>query len=208
MIDQTTLITYVLVVLGFVFIPGPATLLISARASTSGVKSALTTSFGIAIGDFAHTLFAVFGLSAIIMTSATAFTVVKFLGAAYLVYLGLQAIFGKTKLQVGGEKVHIGHWDAFNQGILSEVLNPKTALFFLAFLPQFVKPENGAVAMQIFALSVILIFLGQLSNFVYTFAASGIGNFLRKNPHVVKWQNRTLGGIFCGLGLSLALQQR
>lgn len=208
MIDQATLITYILVVLGFVFIPGPATLLISARASTSGVKSALYTSFGIGIGDLAHTVFAVFGISAIIMASATAFTVIKFLGAAYLIYIGLKAIFGKSELQIGGDKIKIRHWEAFNQGILSEVLNPKTALFFLAFLPQFIKPENGAVAMQIFVLSIILVLLGQLSNVVYTFAASGIGNFLRKNPNIVKWQNRALGGIFCGLGLSLALHQR
>ena len=208
MIDQSTLVTFLIVVTGFAFIPGPATLLISARASTSGVKASLLTSAGIAVGDLAHSLFAIFGLSAIIMTSATAFTVIKLLGAAYLVYIGLQAFFGKTKLEIGGDKVQIGSWDAFTQGIVSEILNPKTALFFLAFLPQFVKPENGAVAMQIFVLSLILIIICALSNLVYTFAASGLGNFLRRNPHVVKWQNRALGGLFCSLRIGIALQQR
>ncbi|MEW7009692.1 LysE family translocator [Lentilitoribacter sp. EG35] len=208
MIDTATLITYLIVVSGFAFIPGPATLLIAARASTSGMKVALSTSLGIAVGDFAHTVFAVFGISAIIMASVTAFTIVKLLGAAYLIYIGLKAIFGKSKLQIGGEKIEIGLRAAFHQGVISEILNPKTALFFLAFLPQFIKPENGSVAMQVFILSVILIVICALSNLVYAYTAGGLGSYLRKNPHVVKWQNRFLGGVFCSLGLSIALQQR
>ncbi|WP_162653263.1 LysE family translocator [Lentilitoribacter sp. Alg239-R112] len=208
MIDTATLITYLIVVSGFAFIPGPATLLIAARASTSGMKVALSTSLGIAVGDFAHTVFAVFGISAIIMASVTAFTIVKLLGAAYLIYIGLKAIFGKSKLQIGGEKIEIGLRAAFHQGVISEILNPKTALFFLAFLPQFIKPENGSVAMQVFILSLILIVICALSNLVYAYTAGGLGNYLRKNPHVVKWQNRFLGGVFCSLGLSIALQQR
>lgn len=208
MIDQATLLTYTLIVLGFVFIPGPATLLTAARASTSGTKVGLATALGIAVGDLAHTLFAVFGISALILASAFAFTVIKYLGAAYLVYLGLKALFGKSKLEIGGGKIKLGVGPAFNQAILAEILNPKTALFFLAFLPQFVKPENGSVMVQLLLLSVILIVLGLLSNLVFVFAASGLGNFFRKNPNVMKWQNKVLGGVFCALGFSLALQSK
>lgn len=208
MIDQATLLTYTLIVLGFVFIPGPATLLTAARASTSGTKVGLATAFGIAVGDLAHTFFAVFGISALILASAFAFTLIKYLGAAYLVYLGLKAIFGKSKLEIGGGKIQMGVTQAFNQAIVAEILNPKTALFFLAFLPQFVKPENGSIVAQLLLLSVILIVLGLVSNLVFVFAATGLGNFFRKNPNVVKWQNKVLGSIFCALGFSLALQSK
>lgn len=208
MIDQAALLTYTLIVLGFVFIPGPATLLAAARASTSGTKVGLATAFGIAVGDVVHMLFAVFGISALILASASAFTIIKYMGAAYLVYLGLKAIFGKSKLEIGGDKIQLGLVPAFNQAVVAEILNPKTALFFLAFLPQFVKPENGSVVGQLLILSVILIVLGFLSILVFVFAANGLGNFFRKNPNVMKWQNKVLGGVFCALGLSLALQSR
>lgn len=208
MIDLTILVPYALIVLGFVFIPGPATLLTVARATTSGTKVGIATGAGITAGDFIHTIMAVVGISAIIAASATLFTIVKYLGAAYLVYLGLRAIFEKTSLDLGQGRVPITAPQAFHQAIWAEVLNPKTALFFLAFLPQFVVPENGSVVVQLTILGLVFALIGFFSTIVYSVAAGGLGKFLRHNPVVLKWQGKVVGTIYCALGIRLALQER
>ncbi|MEP4194044.1 MAG: LysE family translocator [Aliishimia sp.] len=208
MIDVTVLVTYSLIVLGFVFIPGPATLLTIARASTSGTKVGIATGAGITTGDFIHTIMAVVGISAIIAASATLFTVVKYLGAGYLVYLGIKAIFEKVSVDLGQGRVPITASQAFRQAILSEVLNPKTALFFLAFLPQFVVPENGSVVGQLTILGLTFALIGFFSTIVYSVVAGGLGDFLRRNPTVLRWQGKIVGSIYCALGIRLTLQDR
>lgn len=208
MIEPNLLLTYALIVLGFVFIPGPATLLTVARATTSGTRVGIATGAGITAGDFLHTLMAVVGISAIIAASATLFALVKYAGAAYLVYLGLRAIFDRTTPDLGQGRVPITAGLAFRQAILAEVLNPKTALFFLAFLPQFVVPENGMVAAQLVVLGFVFALIGFFSTIVYSVAAGGLGQFLRRNPVVLRWQGKVVGGIYCGLALRLALQER
>ncbi len=208
MIDPTTLLTYTAIVLGFVFIPGPATLLTIARATSSGTRVGIATGAGIAAGDILHTVMAIIGLSAIIATSALLFTVIKYAGAAYLIYLGLRAIFEKTPLNVTGNTLPITARRAFREAMLAEVLNPKTALFFLAFLPQFVDPVAGMVALQLTTLGVIFVMLGLLSTVIFAVSAGGLGHFLRRNPTVLKWQGKIVGSIYCALGLRLALQER
>ncbi|MEM9788463.1 MAG: LysE family translocator [Pseudomonadota bacterium] len=208
MIDPTILITYSLIVLGFVFIPGPATLLTVARATTSGTKVGIATGAGITAGDFLHTVMAVVGISAIIAASAALFTVVKYLGAAYLVYLGLKALFEKVAPDLGQGRIPITAPQAFRQAILAELLNPKTALFFLAFLPQFVVPEAGNVVLQLTILGAVFALIGFFSTVVYSVAAGGLGRFLRRNPTVLKWQGKVVGSIYCALGVRLALQER
>jgi len=208
MIDQATLVTYVAIVLGFVFIPGPATILTVARATTSGAKVGIATGAGITAGDIIHTFLAVVGISAVIATSAVLFSLIKYLGAAYLVYLGLKAILDKTPALPGKGQTPITAARAFRQAVLAEVLNPKTALFFLAFLPQFVRPENGAVMLQLSILGVLFALIGFLSTLVFALTAGGLGNFLRRNPAVVRWQGKIVGGIYCALGVRLALQER
>jgi threonine/homoserine/homoserine lactone efflux protein len=208
MIEMTTLVTYVAIVLGFVFIPGPATLLTIARATSSGTKVCIATGAGIAAGDVFHTLMAIFGLSAIIATSAMLFSTIKYLGAAYLVYLGIRAILAKATTNLTSGAPPITAAKAFRQAVLAEVLNPKTALFFLAFLPQFVRPQNGSVTTQLSVLGIIFVLLGLLSTVVFAVSAGGLGNLLRRNPSVLKWQGKVVGGIYCALGVRLALQQR
>lgn len=208
MIDQGMLITYSLIVLGFVFIPGPATLLTVVRATTSGTKAGIATGAGITAGDFIHTVMAVVGISAIIAASATLFSIVKYLGAAYLVYLGIKAIMDRVPVDLGQGRLPITAPQAFRQAILAEVLNPKTALFFLAFLPQFVRPENGHVVAQLTILGLLFAVIGFFSTIVYSVAAGSLGSFLRRNPAVLKWQGKVVGGIYCALGARLALQER
>ncbi|WP_027162988.1 LysE family translocator [Mesorhizobium sp. WSM1293] len=208
MIDLTTLIAYIAVVLGFVFIPGPATLLTIARATSSGTKVGIATGAGIAAGDVFHTVMAMIGISAIIAASATLFSVIKYIGAAYLVYLGIRAIIEKTPANPAAGALAISAGKAFRQAVLTEVLNPKTALFFLAFLPQFVRPENGSVMLQMTALEVIFVILGLFSTVVFAVSAGRLGTFLRRNPSVLRLQGKVVGGIYCALGVRLALQQR
>ncbi|MBX2836088.1 MAG: LysE family translocator [Gammaproteobacteria bacterium] len=208
MIDSAVLFTYSLIVLGFVFIPGPATLLTIARATTSGTKVGIATGAGITTGDFLHTVMAVVGLSAIIAASATLFAVVKYLGAAYLIYLGLKALFQKTTVDMGQGRVPITAIQAFSQAILTEVLNPKTALFFLAFLPQFVDLQKGSVVLQLITLGLIFALMGFFSTIVYSVAAGGLGKILRRHPAVFLWQSKVVGSIYCVLGVRLALQER
>ncbi|WP_421913840.1 LysE family translocator [Mesorhizobium sp.] len=208
MISLSTLVTYVLVVLGFAFIPGPATLFTITRATSSGTRAGIATSAGIAAGDIVHTFMAVVGISAIVATSAALFSIVKYVGAAYLVYLGIRAIIEKTPANLAAGTLAISAGKAFRQAVLTEVLNPKTALFFLAFLPQFVHPENGSVMLQLMILGVIFVVLGLFSTVIFAVSAGGVGKFLRRNPSVVKWQGKFVGGIYCALGVRLALQQR
>lgn len=208
MIDQTTLITYCAIVGGFVFIPGPATMLTVARATTSGARVGIATGAGITVGDIIHTIFAVVGISALIAASAPLFSLVKYAGAAYLVWLGIKAIRAKSAELPGQGQGEISAGQAFRQAVLAEVLNPKTALFFLAFLPQFVRPENGAVFLQLMTLGILFALLGFCSTIIFAIGAGGLGNFLRRHPAVLKWQGKVVGSIYCALGLRLAMQQR
>jgi len=208
MIDQQTLITYLAILLGFVFIPGPAVLLTLARATSSGTRVGVATGLGIAAGDVAHTLMAVIGISAIVMTSALMFTLVKYVGAAYLVYLGIRAFVEKPVTEASLSGRHITPTEAFRQAIVTEVLNPKSAMFFLAFLPQFVNPENGAVALQLTVLGVLFVLMGLVSTVTVAMSAGAVGRYLQRSPSVVRWQGKVVGSIYCGLGLRLALQER
>ncbi|TPI33765.1 LysE family translocator [Mesorhizobium sp. B3-1-9] len=208
MIDPVTLITYIAVVFGFVFVPGPATLLTVARATSSGTKVGIATGAGVAAGDVIHTVMAIVGISAVIAASATLFSIVKYIGAAYLVYLGIRAIFEKAPADPSARSLPVSAGRAFRQAILTEVLNPKTALFFLAFLPQFVHPQSGFVVLQLMTLGIIFVLLGLFSTVVFAVSAGGLGSLLRRNPAVLKWQGKAVGGIYCALGIRLALQQR
>ncbi|RTE92047.1 LysE family translocator [Bradyrhizobium sp. LVM 105] len=208
MIDLSTLIAYILIVLGFVFIPGPATLLTMARAASSGTRVGIATGTGVAVGDVIHTSMAIVGLSAIIATSALLFSIVKYAGAGFLIYLGIRAMIDKAPIGLNGGTPAITAGRAFRQAVLTEVLNPKTALFFLAFLPQFVRPEHGSVTIQLAILGVVFVLLGLLSTVVFAVGAGRLGNLLRRHPAVVKWQGKVVGAIYCAVGVRLALQER
>ncbi|WP_315836580.1 LysE family translocator [Bradyrhizobium prioriisuperbiae] len=208
MIDRTTLLTYLIVLAGFVVIPGPAVLLTLARASGAGVRTGLATCLGIAIGDLIHTAAVVIGLSAVVMTSALLFTIIKYAGAAYLVYLGIRAMLERSSAAALIASAVIEARVALRQAILIEVLNPKSAMFFLAFLPQFVHPENGAVSLQLVVLGVLFVLMGLMSTTMVAVCAGRLSGLLRRHPAVMRWQGKAIGTIYCALGLRLALQER
>ncbi|ATA23952.1 lysine transporter LysE [Brenneria goodwinii] len=206
MIESTVFITYVSIVFGFVFIPGPATLLTVALASSSGTRVGLATGAGIAVGDLFHTLMAVIGVSAIIAASATLFSIIKFIGAGYLLYLGIRTLLQKTHTFGGMNLPLVNAKSAFIRAVITEVFNPKTALFFLAFLPQFIRTETGSPALQLAELGITFVALGLLSTAVFSLSAGWIGEFMRKRPSALKLQGKITGLIYCGLGIRIVMQ--
>jgi threonine/homoserine/homoserine lactone efflux protein len=207
MVSAATLLTYVTVVLGLFLIPGPAVLLVLGRAMTGGRRVGMATGLGVAFGDLLHTLMATIGLSAVLMTSALAFSLVKYAGVAYLVYLGIRAFMEKShELDLAPARL-IDAPLAFRQAVLAEILNPKTALFFLAFLPQFVDPSHGPVA-QLATLGLVFVGMSAVYTALLALAAGSIGQWLKRHRGIGRWQGRVVGTIYLALGVRLALQQR
>ena len=208
MVDAHTLIAFALVTLGLFLIPGPAVLLVLARGMSGGRSVGLATGLGIASGDFLHTVMATLGLSAVLMTSALAFNLVKFVGAAYLIYLGLRAFFEKPSSIELPSASRIAPAKAFRQAVLAELLNPKTALFFLAFLPQFVHPERGATIGQFAELGGVFVIMSALYTALIATGAGAVGRWLERHKGIGRWQGKFVGSIYLSLGIKLSLEQR
>ncbi|MFZ4289294.1 LysE family translocator [Variovorax sp. HJSM1_2] len=210
MFDISTLATFVAVVLGLFLIPGPAVLLVLTRTVQGGRKVGIYTGLGVAAGDFLHTLCAAVGLSALLMTSALAFNVVKWVGAAYLLYLGLRALCAKPAGASAGQPTAapISARQAFWQAIPAELLNPKTALFFLAFLPQFVQPEQGSSFLQFALLGLIFVALSALYTTLLVLAIRPLGRLVKRLAWLTRWQHKIIGVLFISLGLRVAMQAR
>lgn len=206
--EISTLLTYVAVVFGFVFFPGPSILLTLTRSSTSGLRVGVATSLGIALGDVFHTVLAAIGISAILLASANAFTLIKLLGAGYLIYIGVRSLLEGHVRANPKAAVPISGGRAFRQACLAEVLNPKSAMFFLAFLPQFVDPALGSVASQLLVLGLLFVLIGTVATLIVALAAGHVGGILRRNPGIQRWQSKIVGSIYCALGIRLALQDR
>ncbi len=208
MISHDVLTTYLIVVLGLMIIPGPATLLTLARSVSGGRRAGMATGLGIAAGDFVHATMATFGLSALLATSALAFQAVKYAGVAYLVYLGIKAFLEKSgSLDLPAAQM-VSPMQAFRQGLFTEILNPKTALFFLAFLPQFIHPESGSVIVQFSLLGIIFVGLSICVTSVLAIAAGSVRGWLGRNRSIGRWQGKVIGSIYMALGVRLAFQQQ
>lgn len=190
--------------------PGPDFIYILSRTIAQGVKVGLASAVGVCLGAIVHVLAAAFGLSAILAASATAFTVVKYAGAAYLLYLGVQALKSKgstLEFTAQKESVTVTPWQAFRQGVLVDVLNPKAALFFMAFLPQFVRPDHGSSSVQLVVLGLLVILVAIVIESVFVLAAARSTHFFRRHPKASAWLDRTLGTIFISVGIRLALTE-
>ena len=183
-------------------------LLVLGRAAAGGPQVGIATGLGVACGDLLHTAMATVGLSAVLMTSAVAFGMVKYAGAAYLIYLGVRALLEKgSDLTLTSARL-IDAPLAFRQAVLTELLNPKTALFFLAFLPQFVRPGDGAVVLQLAVFGLVFAAMSAVYTALIAVAAAPIGRWLGRHRSIGRWQGRIVGAIFLGLGIRLALQER
>ena len=205
MLDHSTLFVFIAAAVLLLVTPGPAVLYIVARSIDQGRRAGIVSALGIHIGTLMHVAAAALGVSALLVSSALAFNLVKYLGAAYLIYLGLQRLLTpEEKVQVKPpppQKLS----RIFYQGVLVNLLNPKTALFFFAFLPQFVDVTQGNVASQVFFLGSIFIGLGVLSDGLYAILAGTAGHWLRGNLHFLRTQRYFTAGVFITLGLTAAL---
>lgn len=203
-----TILTYAAVVLGLFLIPGPAVLLVLARASVGGRRVGIATGLGITAGDLLHTAMATLGLSAVLMTSALAFGIVKYAGAAYLIYLGIRALMEQSgDLSLDSTRL-VDAPLAFQQAVFAEVLNPKTALFFLAFVPQFVHPEQSSVVVQLAVLGLVFVAMSTVYTAMIALAAGHVASWIARHRGIGRWQGRVIGTIYLGLGIRLALQER
>jgi threonine/homoserine/homoserine lactone efflux protein len=196
-----TLLLFAPVCLGLLVIPGPAVLYIVTRSIDQGRSAGVASVLGIHTGSLVHVAAAAAGLSALVVSSAVAFSVVKFAGAAYLVILGVRKLLERDHVDLDLEVAPARSLRRiYVQGIVVNVLNPKTALFFLAFLPQFVDVERGAVWSQMVVLGFAFIALGMLSDGTYAFVAARAGRLLRSSRRFRTTQRYVSGGIYIGLG--------
>jgi threonine/homoserine/homoserine lactone efflux protein len=204
--DATTFAVFALACLAFLAIPGPSVFYIVTRSLVQGRRAGVTSMLGVQAGGFVHVVAAAFGVSALIASSAAAFTVVKYAGAAYLVFLGVRKLLARDAAEevVLEPRTPRSAVELFGHGVVVNVLNPKTALFFLAFLPQFVDPDAGPVAPQMLVLGTMLVSLGVLSDGTYALLAAGAGNKLRSAARTRRRLDRLSGGVFVGLGLAAA----
>jgi threonine/homoserine/homoserine lactone efflux protein len=185
--------------------PGPAVLYIVARSIEQGRLAGFVSDLGIHSATLVHVLAASLGLSALLASSALAFSIVKFAGAAYLIWIGLKKIFGKVApVDLGAETNRVSYRRLFRDGFIVNLLNPKTALFFLAFLPQFVDVGRGHVAMQIAFLGLLFTLLGFISDGCYALAASAAGGWLKRSKTYLNVERYVSGVVFIGLGLTAA----
>ena len=189
--------------------PGPDIAFILGQTVRGGRRSGFAACLGIWTGAFAHVLMAAAGLSAILATSAVAFSVVKWAGAAYLIYLGLKALrSGGGSFISDGVNTSPTFLPIFKQGVLVAILNPKVAVFFLAFLPQFVVVGAGPVWAQLFLHGSLIIVVASFIEPPLVVLGERLTSNLRDNPKIGQWMDRTLGGIFVALGIRLALEKR
>ncbi|HEX8544534.1 MAG TPA: LysE family translocator [Pseudomonas sp.] len=208
MFDLMSVGTYVAVVLGLFLIPGPAVLLVITRTLQGGRKVGIATGLGIASGDLIHTLCAALGLSAILMTSAVAFNIVKVAGACYLIYLGIRAFFAESSSAAHTQLPAVTSTEAFFQAVGAEVLNPKTAIFFLAFLPQFIHPDSGSSLTQFAVLGLIFSGLSAIYTSMISIAIRPLSQWVKGLSRLRRWEGKIVGTLFMALGVKIAFQQR
>lgn len=188
--------------------PGPDMIYVITRGVSQGRAAGLLSAGGVIGGTLVHTLFAAFGLSIVLHTSALAFMVVKFAGAAYLIYLGIQALRSKDLFRLNGAKPKESARKVFMQGVMSNVLNPKIAVFFLAFLPQFVDPSQPDATARMAALGLIFALFGLIFLIPLGWFAGQAGGWLCRRPTLAGRVKYFTGSVLIALGLRLAVSER
>ena len=205
MIEISRLTFFMGAALALLLIPGPAVLYITARSANQGHMAGIISVLAIETANFLQAIAAALGLSAILLSSALAFDVVKYLGAAYLIYLGIRKLLVSEEEAGNGvikpESLSRIYW----QGLVVNLLNPKTALFFFAFLPQFVRPDRGNVTGQTLLLGALFVGMAIITDSMYALLASSLAERLRGNQHFQKSQRYFAGLVYVGLGITTAL---
>jgi threonine/homoserine/homoserine lactone efflux protein len=200
----STYLVFLAAALTLLVIPGPAIIYIVTRSIDQGRRAGLVSVLGVAVGSLFHIIAAALGLSALLASSAVAFNGVRYLGAAYLIYLGVRKFFSKDELEESAPTQAMSLRRIFFQGVLVNTFNPKTALFFFAFLPQFVDPARGPVAFQILFLGLSFTVLGMCSDGTWAVLAGTVGSSLKRHRGFLRSQRYVAGSVYLGLGLATA----
>jgi threonine/homoserine/homoserine lactone efflux protein len=205
MMDATKLTLFLITAFVILITPGPAVLYIIARSVDQGRLAGLVSTLGVAFGTMFHVAAAALGISALLAASATAFSVLKYLGAAYLIYLGIRKLMERDLdgRRPAGARESLGR--IFWQGVVVNVLNPKTALFFLAFLPQFIDVSRGHVTLQMVVLGLLFVIMGILSDGSWALLAGTAGSWLKNHLGFLRAQRYFSGSVFIALGLTMAV---
>jgi threonine/homoserine/homoserine lactone efflux protein len=206
--DPSALALFTVAAVTLLVIPGPSVLYIVTRSVDQGRAAGLASVGGIHVGTLVHVAAAALGLSALLVSSATAYNAVRWLGAAYLVWLGVRRLLAHDEPSGSAKNPHtsrLGLRRVFAQGVVVNVLNPKTALFFFAFLPQFVDTSRGSVRSQVVVFGVAFVLLGLVSDGAYALLASSGAGWLRRRPGVAKASRVVSGGVLISLGVTTAL---
>lgn len=188
--------------------PGPDMLYIASRSSAQGTIAGLVSSLGIGTGCLVHIVAAAFGLSALLMMSAVAFGVVKWVGVIYLIWLGIQLIRSGWRVEQQTSLQKAGLRQIFLQGVLVNVFNPKVALFFIAFLPQFAHPASPSFIWEVLFLGLLFTFCGTLINACVAVLGGHFGNRVGQNPAWRRWQQSVAGAVIMAMGVGLGLSER
>lgn len=202
--EGSVLVVVAVASLALAVVPGPAVLYIMTASVSQGPRAGLVSVSGIHAGTLVHVLAAAVGLSSLIAASATGFAIVKWAGVAYLVYLGVRALRSREPLIVPEERPAVPYRRLFRDGLIVNVFNPKTALFFLAFLPQFVDPRQGATVVQLVTLGLVFLLMAGLSDLVVALAGGALASPLRR-PDGLPGQRYLISGVYFALGGYAAL---
>jgi threonine/homoserine/homoserine lactone efflux protein len=203
--DAATFALFLAAALALLVVPGPAVVYIVAQSIDQGRVAGLVSTLGIGAGSLVHVAAAAIGLSSLVVSSAEAYSVVKYAGAAYLVFLGVRRLLGRDEVVTAEDRARKPLSRLFRQGVVVNVLNPKTALFFFAFLPQFVDVQAGAVGAQVALLGLFFVLLGLVSDGTYAVVAGTLSGWLRGNARVLQVRRYVSGAVFVGLGLATAM---
>ena len=205
MLDLQNLSIFLMAALILLLTPGPAVLYIVARSLDQGRLAGFVSVLGIEVGNFVHVLAATLGLSAVLVSSSMAFSIVKYLGAAYLIYLGVRRILARESVPQTMTFQRQGLFRIFRQGVVVAILNPKTALFFFAFLPQFVDSSKSAITLQLLTLGCLFVLMAVVTGSIYAVLAGTVGEWLKGTLSFIRAGRYLVGAVYIGLGLMAAL---
>ncbi|HYP40885.1 MAG TPA: LysE family translocator [Chloroflexia bacterium] len=206
--DSSDLLVFLVATLALNLTPGPDMLYVIARSVGQGRTAGIVSALGIGAGIFVHIFAVALGLATLLVSLPLGFEMIKYAGAAYLLYLGIRILVSKEEIVTEGHVRKDNLARIFQQGVITNVLNPKVALFFLAFLPQFVDEARGPIGWQVVALGLLFNISGTLVNVGVALLAGSIGNRLQGRPVFTRAQKWLTGGIFIGLAMRLALLER
>lgn len=208
MLDLDQLILFATTAVLLAAVPGPDIIYVITRGLTQGRKAGMAAAAGFSLGNIAHTTFCIVGLSAIIMSSAIAFTAIKIAGAIYLIYIGIKTFRSASGAKAEKDNNILSAKAIFIQSITANILNPKVAIFFLALFPQFVRPQNGHPAIQMALLGLTFIACTFVVFSACALFSGQIGNRLKKNANSGKYLTKAAGAVLMGLGVALAFSKR